>query len=74
MAAGYSLLVLVVLVLSVALYAQADSASKGKAFATANEAAAAFITAAETFDTAQMLEILGPASHDLILDQRSDRR
>ena len=67
MAAGYSLLVLVVLVLSIALYAQADSASKGKAFATANEAAAAFITAAETFDTAQMLEILGPASHDLIL-------
>ncbi len=67
MLAGYSLLVLIVLVLSIALYAQAGSGPQGKAFTTANEAADAFITAAETYDTAVMLEILGPASNDLIL-------
>ena len=60
MTAGYSLLVLAVLVLSVALYAQGASAPQGRAFASADEAADAFIAAAETYDTAVMLEILGP--------------
>lgn len=37
-----------------------------KAFATAEEAAEAFIAAAERFDEAAMIEILGPSSDDLI--------
>lgn len=46
--------------------AQAVSKYKGKAFASAEEAANAFIAAAESFDLAAAKEIFGPESGDLL--------
>ena len=65
---GSKLLLLgVLLSLSVALAsAQALSKYKGKAFASAQEAADAFIAAAESFDIAAAKEIFGPDSADLL--------
>jgi hypothetical protein len=58
-------------VFSLALLAGANlhvraQAAGPKAFATAEQAAEAFIAAAERFDEAAMIEILGPSSDDLI--------
>src|ERR1700752_213742 len=42
------------------------SSPKGKAFATAQEAADALISATETYDEAALTEILGPDGYDII--------
>jgi hypothetical protein len=53
-----------------ATYAQtktaAATAPKGKAFATAQEAADALVSATEQYDEAALTEILGPDSYDII--------
>ena len=45
---------------------QTAAVTKGKSFATAQEAAAALVAAAEKFDQAALTEILGPDSYDII--------
>lgn len=47
-------------------FAQTTGVPKGKAFASADEAADALIAAAGSFDTAALLAILGPDSQDII--------
>src|SRR5688572_16933946 len=56
------------LVLLFALFASAQTTvtTKGKSFATAEEAANALIEAAEKFDETALVEILGPESYDII--------
>ena len=56
--------------LSASAFGQAAAVPKGKAFATVDEAADALIAAAGAFDTAALMEILGPDSRDII--QTSD--
>ena len=63
--ASLSILV-ILLVVSATTFSQATAVPKGKAFASADEAADALIAAAGAFDTAALLEILGPDSQDII--------
>lgn len=46
--------------------AQTTTAAKAKTFATANAAAEALIDAADKFDEAALVEVLGPNSYDII--------
>jgi hypothetical protein len=63
--AAWAVALSVVLVIGIA--SQAGAQTQGaRTFATAEEAADAFISAAETFDEAALAEILGPGSYDLI--------
>ena len=48
------------------VFTQTAAAPQGKAFASASEAADALIAAAGSYDTAALLEILGPDSRDII--------
>ena len=57
---------LLVLVCAAFASAQTTVTTKGKSFATAEEAANALIEAAEKFDETALVEILGPDSYDII--------
>jgi len=59
---------LLVLLLAFASFASAQTtvATKAKSFATAQDAANALIDAAENYDEAALVEILGPDSYDII--------
>ena len=61
-----AILSLLVLVFASFVSAQTTVATKGKSFATAEEAANALIDAAEKFDETALVEILGPDSYDII--------
>jgi hypothetical protein len=56
----------VMLLLTNAFFAQAQTATKQKTFATAQEASNALIDAAEKYDEPTIIEILGPDSYDII--------
>jgi len=56
----------VVCLLASAVSAQTTAEHRGKAFATAQEAANALIDAAEKYDETALAEILGPDSYDII--------
>ena len=57
---------LLVLLFASFVSAQTTVTTKGKSFTTAEEAANALIEAAEKFDEAALVEILGPESYDII--------
>ena len=57
---------LLVLLFAALASAQTTVTTKGKSFATAEEAANALIEAAEKFDETALVEILGPDSYDII--------
>ena len=57
---------LLVLLFASLASAQTTVTTKGKSFATAEEAANALIEAAEKFDETALVEILGPDSYDII--------
>ena len=64
--ANLSLCLLLLLVFTAATSAQTTVTTTGKHFATAEEAANALIDAAEKYDEAGLVEILGPDSYDII--------
>src|SRR5262249_45006057 len=61
-----TLTILCGLVLSLTSTANAQLAARGKAFATAKQAADALIDATEKYDEAALTQILGPDSSDII--------
>jgi hypothetical protein len=63
--AAWAVAISIVLVIGIASQAGAQTAGP-RMFATADEAADAFIAAAEVFDEAALAEILGPGSYDLV--------
>jgi len=63
---NFSLSLLLLLAVSSLALAQTTVATKGKTFATAQEAANALIDAAEKYDETALTEILGPDSYDIL--------
>src|SRR5688572_212608 len=61
-----ALLLTFVLIFASGAGAQTKSAARGKAFATPDDAANSLIAAAEKYDEAKLMEILGPDSYDII--------